>query len=320
MNAIPSARSRLTASLNPAQRKRLLIDYSAWFLLLVLSLVAALSHPLFFTPSNLGNVLQQAVILGVLAIGQFVVILTGGIDLSVGSVMALMAMTAALLMPAGAPVSVAAALGIGGAIGALSGLITVAGGLPPFIVTFAMMAIARGIALTITAGDSVAVHDSPLSVFGFGWQPVAVWAVALVVMGIVLNRTRTGRYLYAVGGSLEAARVAGIRVKGVLVVAYAISGVCCGLAGLLTLARTGVALPTSGNAYEMQTIAAVVVGGASLMGGEGRFSGAAVGVIFMTVLSNILQLHNADPFWTFVVVGVVLWLAIALRNALERIR
>jgi len=298
----------------------MLIDHSAWLLLGILVIVGAVAHPLFLTVSNLGNVLVQAAILGVLAIGQFVVITTGGIDLSLGSNMALMGMIAALLMPHGAGVSVIGTLLLGAAVGALSGVISAYCNLPPFIVTFAMMAICRGAALTITASESVAIHQSPISVFGFGWQPVAVWLGAVVVMAIVLGRTRTGGYVYAIGGNREAARVSGINVNSVLVLVYAISGACCAIAGMLTLARTGVALPTSGNAYEMQAIAAVVLGGASLMGGEGRLTGSAVGVIFMTVLSNILQLLNSDPFWTYVLIGVVLWVAVALRGVFERIR
>ncbi len=309
-----------TDAIAVARRKRLLINYSVWILLIALCIVGALSTPLFLTGSNIGNILQQSSILGVIAIGQFVVILTSGIDLSVGSVMALTSMVAAMSIGAGTPVSIFVSLLVGCAVGLVSGLVIVYGGLPPFIVTFAMMAIARGIALTLTQGDSVPIYDSPLKALGFGWPPVLVWAVVLIIMVYVLSDTKVGRYLYAVGGNYEAARVAGIRVKGLIIFAYVVSGVMCGIAGILMLARTGAAMPTAGNTYEMQTIAAVVIGGASLAGGEGKLTGAAVGVVFMTILNNLLQLHNANPFWSFVAIGAVLWIAIGLRNGLERIR
>ncbi|MDR0436420.1 MAG: ABC transporter permease, partial [Propionibacteriaceae bacterium] len=216
--------------------RRLIIDYSAWLLLAVLVIVGISTSSLFFTASNLYNIAQQCTIIGVLALGQFLVILTGGIDLSLGSALALTAMVAALAMPLGAPVAVLLALIAGLVVGAISGAISVYGGLPPFIVTFGMMALCRGIALTITGGERVAVHDSPLAVFGFGWQPVAVWAVAIAILAVVVNRTAFGTHIYAVGSNLEATRVAGINTKGVLIAVFAISGLCAGLAGLLSFA------------------------------------------------------------------------------------
>jgi ribose transport system permease protein len=303
-----------------SKHRRFIIDYSAWFLLIILVVIGAFSNPLFLTTSNLYNVLQLCTIIGVLSLGQFLVILTGGIDLSLGSVLALASMVAALAMPYGVVVAVVAALLTGLIAGAISGSVAVFGGMPPFIVTFAMMAVARGIALTITNSARVAVHGSPLAVFGFGWQPIAVWAVAIAILAFVVNRTAFGTHIYAVGGNLEAARVAGINVRAVLVWVFAISGMCAALGGLLTLARTGVALPTTGNGYELEAIAAVAIGGCNMAGGEGKFSGAVAGVMFMTILRNILELNNANPYWSWVFIGLVLWGAISLRTSLERIR
>lgn len=303
-------------------RRRWLIDYMAWILLVVLVIVGiATKGSLFVSASNLNNIVEQSVIIGVLAIGQFVVVLTGGIDLSVGAVMALTAMLVGVSMPLGTPMAVAVTLLAGMIVGILSGLAVVRGGLPPFIVTFAMMAICRGLALTVTDGRSVQVLDTPLLSLGFGWQKIVVWLAVIAIVWFLLARTRTGVHVYSVGGNLEAARVSGINTRRVIVLVYVISGLCGAVAGVLSFARNGgVAVPTSGQGYEMQTIAAVVLGGVNLMGGEGRFAGAIAGVIFVVMLRNILDLSNADAFWSFCVIGVVLWIAVMVRGTLERTR
>lgn len=305
-----------------AANKRWLIDYMAWILLLLLVVVGIVAKgSLFVSGPNLNNIVEQSVIIGLLAIGQFVVVLTGGIDLSVGSLMALTAMIVGMSMPLGTPAAVGLALLTGTVVGAVSGLIIVYGGLPPFIVTFAMMAICRGLALTVTDGNSVQVLDTPLLSLGFGWQKIVVWLAVIAIVWYLLAKTRTGVHVYAVGGNREAARVSGIDVRGVVVLVYVISGLCGAIAGILSFARNGgVAVPTSGQGYEMQTIAAVVLGGVNLMGGEGRFTGAVAGVVFVVMLRNILDLSNADAFWAFCVIGAVLWVAVMLRGALERIR
>lgn len=302
--------------------KRSLIDYMAWILLVLLALFGvATKGTLFASTTNLNNIVEQSVIIGLLAIGQFVVVLTGGIDLSVGSAMALTAMVVGVSMPLGTPGALVVAAGTGALIGVISGLIVAYAGLPPFIVTFGMMAVARGLALSITNGHSVQVLDTPLLSFGFGWQKVLVWGIAVAVVWFVLARTRTGVHIYAVGGNVEAARVSGISTPRVIVLVYVISGLCAAAAGVLSFARNGgVAVPTSGQGYEMETIAAVVLGGVNLMGGEGRFPGAVAGVVFVVMLRNILDLSNADTFWAFCVIGAVLWVAVMLRGALERIR
>jgi ribose transport system permease protein len=321
LKASPAARARRGfIHLTPVARRRA-IDYMAWFLLALLVVIGfALKGSLFFSPDNLTNIVEQSAIIGVLAIGQFVVVLTGGIDLSVGSVMALMAMIAGVTMPLGTFGSTGVTLAAGAAVGVVSGLVIVFGGLPPFITTFAMMAVCRGLALTITSGESVSAIGSPLTAFGYGPRHWAVWLACVAIIWYLLSRTRLGVHVYAAGGNLEAARVSGINTRGVIILVYVIAGVCGAIAGLLSLARNGVAMPTSGVGYEMQTIAAVVLGGINLFGGEGRFSGAVAGVVFVVMLRNILDASNADPFWSFCVIGAVLWLAVVLRGVLERIR
>jgi len=304
-----------------ASQRRFVIDNMVWFLLILLAIVGvALKGSLFISPSNLSNIVEQSAIIGVLAIGQFVVVLTGGIDLSVGANMALMAMVAGISMPFGVFGSVATTLAAGVVIGMVAGLIVAYAELPPFIVTFAMMAVCRGLALTVTSGSSVRAIDSPITVVGYGWAHWSIWLVIAALVWLLLVMTRTGTSIYAVGGNREAARVSGINTKRILVLVYVISGVCGAVAGLLSLARNGVAMPTSGNGYEMQTIAAVVLGGVSLFGGEGRFTGAIAGVVFVTMLRNILDSNNADPFWAFCVIGSVLWIAVVIRGILGRIR
>lgn len=301
--------------------RRLAVEYNAWILIVLLAAVGTAVTPIFFTVSNLTNILEQSSIIGVLALGQFLVILTGGIDLSVGSMMALTAMVGAMAMPTGSPIAVVAAVAVGGVLGMISGLVVVRGKLPAFITTFGMMAIARGLALTAHDGGAVNISmTSGFAQIGKGTFPIAIWAVAVLIVYVFLRRMRTGAYIYAVGGNVEATRVSGVNSGGVIVLVYAISGVCAAVTGLIFLARSGVALPTYGNGYDLQTIAAVIVGGANIMGGEGKLSGAVIGVIFMTMLSNILDLVGANPFWSFCVIGAVLWLAVMLRSSLDRAR
>jgi len=297
------------------------VEYTSWWLLVALIVVGFIATPLFLTPSNLLNVLEQSAIIGVLALGQFLVVLTGGIDLSVGSMLALTAMVGATTIELGWPIAVLATVAVGGLLGVFNGLVIVFGKLPPFIVTFAMLAIARGLALTMTNGKAINLPSgSAIATIGGGLWPTVVWAFAVLAVYLLLRRTRTGTHIFAVGGNIEACRVSGVRTGGVLILVYALSAVGAGIAGLLFMARSGVSLPTYGNGYELQTIAAVVVGGGNLFGGEGKVTGAVIGVIFMTMLSNILDLVAVNPFWSFCVIGGVLWAAIMLRSILQEVR
>jgi ribose transport system permease protein len=297
--------------------RRVVVDYSPWFILALLIIVGSAITPLFLTPGNFLNILQQSAIIGVLTLGQFLVILTGGIDLSVGSMLALSAMVGAVgLTHAGIVAGVAISAIVCGALGAISGLIVARGGLPPFIVTFGMMAIARGTALTMTSGAPINLNGSSLGVIGGGLWPESIWALATLAIYFLLSRLRIGRHIYATGGNIEAARVSGIKTSPLLVAVYGVSGLCASIAGLTFMARSTVALPTSGVGYELQTIAACVLGGADLFGGVGRLSGAVIGVVILTMLSNILDLTGVNPFWDYLAVGVTLWLSVMLRSRL----
>ncbi len=297
--------------------RRFLLDYSPWFLLGLLTIVGSVVSPLFLTPGNLLNILQQSAIVGVLTVGQFLVILTGGIDLSVGSLLALAAMVGAIaLTHAGILAGVVASLITCGALGALSGLIVTRGGLPPFIVTFGMMAIARGAALTMTSGAPVNLNGSSFGVIGAGVLPELIWALVILAVYLLLERFRIGRHIYATGGNIDAAKVSGIKTTPLLVLVYGISGLCASVGGLIFMARSTVALPTSGVGYELQTIAACVLGGADLFGGSGRLAGAVIGIIILTMLSNILDLTGVNPFWDYLAVGITLWISVILRSRL----
>ena len=293
------------------------MDCSPWFILALLIIVGSAITPLFLTPGNLLNILQQSAIVGVLTLGQFLVILTSGIDLSVGSMLALSAMVGAVgLTHAGIGAGVALSAIVSSALGAISGLIVARGGLPPFIVTFGMMAIARGLALTMTSGAPINSNGSSLGVIGGELSQESIWALAILAIYFLLNRLRIGRHIYATGGNIEAARVSGIKTSPLLVVVYGILGLCASIAGLTFMARSTVALPTSGVGYELQTIAACVLGGADLFGGVGRLSSAVIGVVILTMLSNILDLTGVNPFWDYLAVGVTLWLSVMLRSRL----
>ena len=299
--------------------RRLLVDHSAWIFAAILMLIGTTVTPLFLTAGNLLNVLQQSAIIGIMAVGQFMVILTGGIDLSVGSLLALATMTGALGLSHGVLAGVALAMVTCGLCGAASGLMIAKGGLPPFIVTFGMMAVGRGLALTLTSGRPINVgRGSWLAAIGGGIWPELIWAGVIAAAYLLLRRFPLGRHIYATGGNPEGARVSGVRTEWILTLVYALSGSCAAVGGIVFMERSTVALPTSGLGYELQTIAAAVLGGTDLFGGSGRLTGVVVGVIILTLLSNILDLTGVNPFWNFIAIGIALWLAVMLRARLAR--
>ena len=274
------------------------------------------------TVRNILNVLDQVTVLGVMAIGMTLVILIGGIDLSVGSILALAAMVMGFVahpdyLAMGIPAGVVAALAIAGVCGLVSGLLVTVMKLPPFIATLAMMSVARGLANIITDGSQIIGFPdwfTDLSIvrhFGFLSVTVGLMIVLTVIFAIFLNYRTTGRNLYAIGGSAEVARLSGIPVKSLTCAVYAICGVLAGLAGIVLAARLDSVQPSSGLGYELDTIAAVVIGGASLSGGVGSIGGTAVGVLIIGVLRNGLNLLGVSPFIQQVVIGVVIALAVA---------
>lgn len=277
--------------------------------------------PNFMTPDNLLNVIQQMAIVGVVTVGMTFVILTAGIDLSVGSVLALTGVVFALAITAGQDPVVAIALAIlaGAVVGLVNGTISTYFKVQPFVMTLATLAIVSGISLTIANGTGVYfTTDSPIvnflgygTLFGIPGQFVVFIAVTAVAW-VALTYFPFGRYVYAVGGSIDTARLAGLRVNRTLVIVYVISGSCAALAGVMTAARLSVGQPNAGSMTNLDAIAAVVIGGVSLMGGRGSIWGAVGGAFILAVIGNVLVLTGVQPYQAIIARGVVILIAVLL--------
>ncbi|HZZ51504.1 MAG TPA: ABC transporter permease [Pseudonocardia sp.] len=271
----------------------------------------------FLTGNNLANLARQVAIFGILAAGELLVILTAGIDLSVGSVLALTGCVTALLLAHGWPVALGILVGlaVGTALGVVNGLLVARAKLPPFIVTLGMLGIARGVVLVIT--DASTIQPLPLS-FGALANgnllgiPNLLWVFVLVIVivAIVLRRTVFGRYVYAVGSNPESARLAGVPVTGVLISVYAVSGLLAAVGGVLFTSRLTAGIPTAGNSYELNAIAACVIGGASLFGAKGGAVGAAAGALIVGTLNNGGNLLAVNSFYLQIIIGVLILAAV----------
>jgi ribose/xylose/arabinose/galactoside ABC-type transport system permease subunit len=291
-------------------------------------------------PGNIINVLRQITYNAIMAIGQTFVIIAAGIDLSVGSVVSLTGVVMALFVNAvhfDGPLLVAATLLVGVAIGGLAGFVNaipvVKLNMPPFITTLAMMLMARGLAYNLSHGTPIAIETNAFSLTGTGYIfdglrastgfpgiPVAVIWMAVIALGFgtLLARTRFGRYVYALGGNEEAARLAGINVAQVKTLAYVISGVCAGVAGLLLMARFSSGSPQTGLGYELQAIAAVVVGGTSLVGGRGTIAGTFAGALLIGALYNAMNLLHIESYTQEIVLGAVILAAVTIDEVRKR--
>ncbi|MFI6725782.1 substrate-binding domain-containing protein [Streptomyces sp. R-74717] len=305
--------------------RRLLLDNGALSALVVLLVAMSLLSGDFLTTQNLLNVGVQAAVTAILAFGVTFVIVSAGIDLSVGSVAALSATVLAWSATSeGVPVWLAVILAVatGIACGFVNGALVSYGKLPPFIATLAMLSIARGLSLVISQGSPIAFPDS-VSVLGDtlgGWLPVPV--LVMIAMGLItaliLTRTYIGRSMYAIGGNEEAARLSGLRVKRQKLAIYALSGLFAAVAGIVLASRLTSAQPQAAQGYELDAIAAVVIGGASLAGGVGKASGTLIGALILAVLRNGLNLLSVSAFWQQVVIGVVIALAVLLDTLRRR--
>ncbi|MFD3655608.1 substrate-binding domain-containing protein [Streptomyces sp. NPDC058620] len=305
--------------------RRILLDNGALSALVVLVVAMSLLSGDFLTTQNLLNVGVQAAVTAILAFGVTFVIVSAGIDLSVGSVAALSATVLAWSATSeGVPVWLAVILAVatGIACGFVNGALVSYGKLPPFIATLAMLSVARGLSLVISQGSPIAFPDS-VSVLGDtlgGWLPVPV--LVMIAMGLVtaliLARTYIGRSMYAIGGNEEAARLSGLRVKRQKLVIYALSGLFAAVAGIVLASRLVSAQPQAAQGYELDAIAAVVIGGASLAGGVGKASGTLIGALILAVLRNGLNLLSVSAFWQQVVIGVVIALAVLLDTLRRR--
>lgn len=275
----------------------LLITFAAW------------TSPVFLTETNIRNILNQASVLGILACAQFLVVLIGGFDLSVAAVMALASVIFATLAPLSPPLAILAALAAGAALGALSGIAVTFGRVTPMIATLGVMGIARGLAFVV-AEKSVSVPrailaPAKISVWVFS-LPVVIWLLIALALALVLSQTRFGRNLYAIGGNERSARLAGLPVRRRQITVYLLSGLLSGLAGIVLVARTSSGVPHVGAGWELDTIAAIVIGGARLFGGEGNILKAMVGVLIYQMVANIMNLASVDPFYQDIVKACVI--------------
>ncbi len=293
--------------------------------LLVLCAALWIATPHFLTASNLINVVEQSTIIGIIAVGMTFVIITAGIDLSVGSLVALSGIAFGTAVQQGVPIPVAALIGLGtgAACGTVNGLLITLGRLPPFIATLGMMSMARGAALMLSDGRPISGYPGGFRALATGSVlgipvPVLLMLAIYALAHFTLVRTTLGRYTYAIGGNEEAATLSGVNVRAYKSMVYTISGLLSGVTALLLVARLNSAQPIAGIMYELDAIAAVVIGGASLMGGAGTVIGTLIGALIMAVLRNGLNLLGVPSYIQQVAIGAVIIIAVLVDMALRR--
>ena len=292
---------------------KMLAEYAIIVIFIVLFVVMSIFAPNFFTGNNMVNILRQVSISGICAVGMTFVMLTGGIDLSVGAILGVSGVLTAMMMLKGIPSLLASiiALALGVVIGGITGAIIHYIEIPPMIATLGTMTSLRGVAYLITGGTPVFGFDESYSKIGQGHVgvipiPVIILAIVYVIGIFVLSKTKFSRYVYGIGGNQEVARLSGIKVARVKIAVYAISGFCSALAGLVMLGRVNSGQPRAGESYEMDVITAVVLGGVSLNGGVGNLSHVIFGVLIIGVLTNGMTMMAVDDYWQRVVKGLIL--------------
>lgn len=305
------------------EHKKWLMKYKSIIGLIGFSLIISIFNDRFLTVGNILNIFRQTSINSVIAAGMTFIILTGGIDLSVGSTLALSGAILASLLSGGIPLWIALILTIalGAAIGFLNGLIIAKGKVQPFIATLAMMTIIRGATLIFTNGRPISTGGTP-GAEAFSWlgsgrlfgipAPIYVTILVFVLGYYVLKHTALGRYVYAIGGNEEATKLSGINVDVIKYKAYAISGALAAVAGMIVTARLSSAQPQAGSGYELDAIAAVVLGGTSLAGGKGGIIGTIVGALIIGILNNALNLMDVTSYYQLLVKGIVILIAVLI--------
>lgn len=290
--------------------------------LIILMAVITIINSNFLTANNLLNLLLQVTSNALIAFGMTFVILTGGIDLSVGSILALSSALTAGLLGSGMPVTLAILISLilGCILGMINGLLISYGKLAPFIVTLATMTIFRGATLVYTNGNPITKGLSDTFLFQFLGQgyivgipfPVIIMFIVFIVLYVLLHKTAFGKSVYAIGGNEKAAYISGVKLNKVKIIIYSISGIMASISGLIITSRLSSAQPTAGASYEMDAIAAVVLGGTSLSGGKGRILGTLIGALIIGVLNNGLNIIGVSAFWQQVVKGVVILIAVLI--------
>jgi ribose transport system permease protein len=293
--------------------------------LIILFIALTIATPHFLTAINLASVARQTAVINIMALGMTLVIITGGIDLSVGSILAIAGLFGAMAIKDGYPIPVAILIGIASGLlcGLLNGLMITQLRINPFIVTLGTLEAYRGFALVVSKG--LPVHEIPdsFSFLGDGnllGIPFSLWllAVCAVLTHFVLEHTKLGRYAFAIGSNSAAAYYAGVPIKFHLTAVYAIAGMLSGLAGMIEASRLMTGQPTAGQGYELQAIAAVVIGGGSLTGGEGSVVGTLIGAFIIGLLSNGSDLLGINPYWQQVIIGAVIIAAVAFDELRKR--
>ncbi len=316
----------LSLSLAGLRRHLPVETYVAGLVLVTWAALAVLS-PYFWTSDNITNILRQVSIAAIVAFGELFTIILAGIDLSVGSVAGLTGIAFAMMLSGGMPIVAATllALLLGFVIGAANALATDRLGIPPFIVTLAGLQAFRGLALLLSGGMTIAGIPDPVSeVANASVLRVPMLFIIMIVIGlgshIMLRYTRLGRYMYAIGSNIESARRVGINVTVVTLAAYSLSSVFAATGGMLLVSRLSMGTPTAATGYELEAIAAVVVGGGSLFGGRGTILGCLIGALLFTTIGNGANLLGVDPFWEMVVEGVLIAVVVYIDNIQKRRR
>lgn len=286
---------------------------------IILCVGLSIATPAFFTKDNILNVLRQVATNSNLAIGLTMAIIIGGIDLSVGAVLAFSGLLCASFISDGMNLGLAVLLAftLGALFGLLNGLIIAYTNMPPFVVTLATQNIARGIVNVYANGQPISARDPVFNFLGVGYflgipLPVIYSFVLLAVMILILGRSKFGRQLYAVGGNEEAARFSGINIKKVKIIVYTLCGALASFSGIILAARMYSGQPTAGDGFELDAIAASVLGGVSFSGGVGKLGGTIIGVLVLGVLTNGLNLLNINSFWQYIIKGIIILLAVYL--------
>lgn len=296
----------------------------AFVTLIILLLFFSLASPNFFIPDNINSILLATCVNGLLALGVTFVIITGGIDLSIGTVMTFSAVTSGVLVTSfGLPLwlGVIICILVGGLIGAFTGCLVAYLRIPAFIATLGIMMVTRGLSLVVSGASPVYFPDGYKEIAvgslvsklipGFNLQNgVLILFLCTIIASVILNKTILGRYNLAIGSNAEATRLSGVNVAGWLIAIHALAGLFCGVAGVIISSRLGSAQPALGQGYELEAIAAVVIGGTSLSGGQGTISGTIIGAFIMSVLTNGLRIMGVKQEWQTVVIGLVVILAV----------
>lgn len=299
--------------------------YAIIFVLILLFIVFCFASDTFFTRSNIFNIFKQVAVVGIVSVGMTMVLLTGGIDLSVGSIIGVACVLTATLLVAGVNVILAILITLitSAALGILNAFFINQLKIPPLITTLGMMTTLRGTAYLITGGLPIFGFESDILVLGKGMLfdfipvPMVIMVIVFILGWLFLDKTRFGRYIYGVGGNEEATRLSGINVKRIKYIVYSISGFLSGLAGIVLLARINSGTPKAGDGYEMDVITAVVLGGVSITGGEGKIGFVIIGVLFMGVLTNGMIMLNVHDYVQQVIKGLALLAAVSFDRVVQ---